>query len=213
MIDVQHSARAETPRRHRLPVAIAGAAAAFLIAGIAWTVGRNDRSTHDPAATPATTASPGQPVTFTVRWGSGAEITSNCQDAEQGCLYSRTAISFANFTGDITGDGTIAAVGNHPADQAGNPVDPTPDPYHDEGVSVYNVVGSIAGCGSGEFLLVEIVQFVNGGAGFGNYTGTWQIVPDSGRDELKSVSGRGTTTGRYGQAGVDRTLAGVVSCS
>jgi len=211
MIDVQHSAPVETPRRNRLSVAIA--AAAVLIAGIAWAVGRIDRSTHDPAAPPAITVSPGQPVTFTVRWSPRSNMTSRCQGAENACLYSNSLFSSARLAGDVTGNGTIADVGNHPADQAGNPVGFTPDPYHDEEVTVYNVLGSIAGCGSGEFLLVEIVQFVNGGAAIGDYTGTWQIVPDSGRGELKSVNGRGTMTGTYNRAVVRRTLTGVVSCS
>ena len=74
------------------------------------------------------------------------------------------------------------------------------------------VHGSVTGCGTGEFMIVEILQFV--GWENGAFVGTWQVIPGSGRGELADISGSGEVPGDPdGNTDVaPRIHTGVIDC-
>jgi hypothetical protein len=127
------------------------------------------------------------------------------------CVYRFGTPATAKFAGDIDGGGYQSVLWNFPLDEQDRVVD------HLEHVASYNVGANVAGCGTGEFLMVEMIQFVSGpdrDRPSGTYTGTWQIVPQSGRNGLESITGSGTSSGVFGTAqDVGRTLTGKVTCT
>lgn len=181
-------------------LALAAAAIALVAAVAAILPGREpDRS--------AVTA--GTPVTFVVHW-EYSEITSDCVPTSTTCLNHFDIPASARFTGDVEGEGMQAVYWNDPEDYPGRAVD------HLEHVGTYLVNGAIDGCGTGKFMLVEVMQFVSGAdrdRPTGTYKGTWQIVDSSGRGELSTVAGSGTSNGVFGTAGDEgRTFTGSITC-
>lgn len=184
-------------------VVVSAAAALVLIAGIVWIAGD---SSDDTSSTSGSTN------TFNIRWAY-SEAMEECPPAVGGaaCLNRFAMPAAATFTGDIAGVGNQVVLWNAQSDYEGRAVD------HIEHVATYNVEGEVAGCGSGAFMLIEIMQFVSGAdhdRDSGTYTGTWQIVPESGRGELASLSGSGTSQGGFGTApDAGREFTGSLTCS
>ena len=85
-----------------------------------------------------------------------------------------------------------------------------------EFVFTYLVDGAVAGCGDGEFLLYSALEYfetdgdIQANDPEGSWTGTWQVVPYSGRSELVGLSGSGTVSGRLGDPGF--TMTGSFQC-
>lgn len=177
------------------------AAAIALLAAIALII--PDRGSDQPAV------DGGVPVTFVVRWAY-SDVTQTCAGSSANCLNHFDIPASADFTGDVVGDGFQAVYWNAPIDFPDRSVD------HLEHIGTYLVTATISGCGTGQFMLVELMQFVSGAdrdRDTGTYKGTWQIVDGSGRDELSNISGSGTSDGVFGTASeVGRTFTGTLGC-
>ena len=187
------------PPRRRAWLTLAAAAAALLlvIAGI-WAVGRKDSTptgTHD--------------VSFTVVWGGGQHAYRCPADASSPmCAWTLAVPATAKFTGDIDGNAYQTVVWGNGDDFADRAV------RHEEQVATYVFGGTVAGCGTGEFVMIETVQILSGpDRDYSKATaiGTWEIVPDSGRNGLRTISGSGTSSGVYPD--LDRTASGTVTCT
>jgi hypothetical protein len=190
----------QRPRASWKWLALAAAVIALVVAVAAILPGRRS----DNAA-----ADRGSPVTFVVKWAY-SEVKSDCPPPSHECLNHFDIPASAGFTGDVRGDGVQALYWNNSADYPGQSVD------HLEHVGTYLVAATVRGCGTGKFMLVELMQFVSGAdrdRDTGTYKGTWQIVEGSGRDALRNVAGSGTSTGVFGKAGDEgRTFTGSISC-
>lgn len=189
-----------TPRRSRLAwVGGIAAAVILIVALVAVVSGRNDRTTPGDTSIP---------VTFTVTW-EYSDIRHECTPTNE-CLNHFDIPATSTFEGDVSGNGFQALYWNDPRDYPDQAVD------HLEHVGTYQVQAEVAGCGVGDFLLVEFMQFVSGpdrDRDTGTYKGTWQIVPNSGRGFLSALSGSGTSDGLFATAGdVGRTFTGSVTC-
>jgi hypothetical protein len=193
----------DPPRsRWRGPILAAAAIVAVACGGVALRALRDDGGS-------STASVPMQPATFSVTWDYTEQV-NHCLAAGRACLNGFGMPATAELGGTIEGSANQSVVWNAPADYTDADVD------HLEHVAVYNVSGTVEGCGSGELMIVEIMQFVSG-AGHdredGTYTGTWQIVPESGRVELTGVSGSGASNGLFATAGdVGREFTGTISC-
>lgn len=203
LVTIEKTATHDQTRRRTISAVASVAAVVLLVAGIGLIASRD---TDSPASVNATE------VTFTVMWAY-SEIVNECAESTSTrvCLNRFEMPAAAEFSGDIVGAGNQVVLWNDPADYPGQDVD------HLEHVVTYNVEAEVEGCGAGEFMLVEMMQFVSGAArdrDSGTYIGTWQIVTESGRNGLASIEGRGTSTGLFGTAGdVGRTFTGTANCT
>lgn len=181
--------------------AVAAAAVLLIVALVAVLTRNSDDDDTPPAA--------GTPVTFTVTW-EYSDVRSECTPSNE-CLNHFDIPATTTFSGDVKGQGLQALYWNDPVDYPGKAVD------HLEHVGTYQLDATVAGCGSGQFVLVEFMQFVSGpdrDRDSGTYIGTWQIVPNSGRGALSTIAGSGTSTGNFGTAPQKgRAFAGNVTCS
>lgn len=189
-----------TPNRRAWRAALAVAAAAILILVGVWAVGRSDDTpagTHD--------------VSFTVTWHEGTTIRDCPSDVSSPiCAFRYDGSATAKFSGDIDGNAYQSVVWPFSDDFADRAV------RHEEKAATYVFGGSVAGCGTGEFLMVETLQSVSGADrdfSKGTTTGAWTIVPDSGRNGLRSISGSGTSTSQPVDFSRDRTFTGTVTCT
>jgi hypothetical protein len=190
--------RPATHRRHPwLTIAAAAAVLVLVVLGV-WAVGRND---NGPAGT--------HDVSFTVLWA--RSINENECPSDIGspmCAWKLHSPATAKFTGDISGNAYQSVVwGNS---------DGFPDRavQHEEKAATYVFGGTVAGCGTGEFLMIETVQIASGpdrDYSKGTAIGTWQIVPDSGRGDLRGISGNGSSSGLAPD--YDRSASGTVTCT
>jgi hypothetical protein len=105
-------------------------------------------------------------------------------------------------------------------DQAPYP-DVVPSLGHEEFVNTYEVIATIDGCATvpANFMMMEMTQTKQlKGIDFTTrsvYSGTWQIVPESGRGPLASLSGSGTSAGDITYSDDTtwaRTFTGTVTC-
>jgi hypothetical protein len=189
-------------RRRRWLVPVAAAVIA-LVAGAVIALARRD---HTNVVEPADS----NPVTFTIHWAY-SDVRHDCP-AESGamCMNHFDFPATSELKGDVVGAGYQGVFWNDPVDYIGQAVD------HLEHVGAYNVKATVAGCGTGEFMLMEMMQFKSGAdrdRPSGTYIGTWQIVPNSGRGALASISGSGTSRGVFGTAQADgRTFTGDIAC-
>lgn len=176
------------------------AAAALLIVALVAVLTRDSGDDTPPVSTSS--------VSFTVMW-EYSENRHECTPSLE-CINRFDLPATATFTGDVAGTGYQAVYWNEPV------VDEVRDVVHAEHVVMYQVRGSVAGCGSGLFTIAEITQFESGpGQDFdtGTYTGTWQIVPESGRGPLAALGGNGTTVAGFLAAQESgRTFTGTVTC-
>jgi hypothetical protein len=168
------------------------AAALLLVAGLSavvvTVVTRVDISPAPPLAVPPRT------VTFDAQWPplGGLEskecITTSVtyESAVDGRCW-RTFSGEATLTGDLEGTALWAMDAN-----LGTPGDANDSTVEIPAVfnGTYLVRAAIPGCGTGEFMIAESLRFV--GWASGQFIGTWQIMPASGRGDLTSISGSGT---------------------
>lgn len=192
---VEHHA----PQRRRTWLIVAAAAAAVLlmVAGV-WAVGRGDA---EPAGT--------RDVSFTVEWA-GGDNQHPCPTDVSGpiCAWTLPGPASAKFTGDLDGTAYQSVVWGNSDRFADRAV------LHEEKVATYVFGGTVAGCGTGQFVMIETVQIVSGpdeDYSTGTATGTWEIVPDSGRGDLRNISGSGTSSGLAPDYG--RSASGTVTCT
>ena len=190
-------------RRRRWLVPVAAAIIALVAVGVIALASREDTSTVVPADS--------HPATFTINWAY-SEVNHDCPTDVSAamCLNHFDIPATSELKGDVAGYGYQGVFWNGPVDYTGQAAD------HLEHVGAYNIKATVAGCGTGEFMLMEMMQFKSGAnrdRPSGTYLGTWQIVPDSGRDALASISGSGTSRGVFGTAQADgRTFTGTIAC-
>jgi hypothetical protein len=197
--DPQVTAPTRRPRRSWM-LASTAAAMALIVAAV-WVVARDDgsaASTHD--------------VAFTVVWNVRTTVTDCPTDiTDPPCAFRYEGSATSKFTGDVDGRAYQSIVWPNSDDFAGRAV------RHEEKAATYLFSGTVAGCGTGMFLMVQTVQSVSGpdrDFGTGTSTGAWQIVPNSGRDGLSTISGSGTSSGQpthLDTAG--QSFIGAVSCA
>jgi hypothetical protein len=194
----------------RMPRWLAAVAAVVLVAGaVALIASRRGDST--PADVPAPTID----VQFETQWppmfgleskeciATGVEYESA---NNQRCL--RKFAGEAQLSGDITGTALWAMIGNNGvAADANDSAVAIPAAFN----GTYLVHGDVAGCGSGEFMIAEQLEFV--GWASGQFVGTWQVLPGSGRGDLAKIAGSGTVlAAATDDPNVSRTHMGAVSC-
>jgi hypothetical protein len=124
------------------------------------------------------------------------------------CAFRYDSPATSKFTGDIDGHAYQSVVWGGSDDFADRAV------RHEEKSATYVFGGTVAGCGSGEFLMTETVQIVSGpdrDFSKGTAIGTWQIVADSGRNHLRTISGGGTSSGLAQD--YSRSYTGTVTCT
>ena len=189
----------QTGRRHRgwMPALAAAAAVVLVIAGV-WVMRRADDQ-----------ATAGRDVAFTVRWASAAQFNDCPTDVEVPvCAGTLPRPATATFTGDIAGNAYQSVVAGDSDDFADRAV------RHEDKVATYVVDGTVSGCGTGQFVLVETLQVVSGpdrDYSTGTFGGTWFIVADSGRGDLRDIAGSGTSSGPASET--DRELTGSITCT
>jgi hypothetical protein len=196
--------RTVLPSRRRRWMAPAAAAIIALgaVGVIAW-ARRDEPTVVEPADA--------VPVSFTIHWAY-SDVQRDCPTDVSAtmCMNHFDFPTSSQLKGDVAGYGYQGVFWNAPADYSGQTVD------HLEHVGAYNIKATIAGCGTGEFMLMEMMQFKSGAEHdrpSGTYIGTWEIVPESGRDGLVSITGSGTSHGVFGTAQADgRTFTGTIAC-
>lgn len=200
-------------RRSRPPVRwLSAAAVTILVLGaVGLLLARRD------ASTPPGVAGVPIPVTFDVQWPAlGGLETKDCiattvtyEWAQDGSCW-RTFVGEVTLSGDIIGAGLWAMHANLgvAGDERDSRVE-VPSAFN----GTYLVRADVDGCGSGEFMISEPLTFV--GWASGQFTGTWQVVPGSGRGELASITGSGLVVGSpvdETDPDAPRTHVGTVSC-
>ena len=190
-------------RRRRWLVPVAAGLIALVAGGVIALALRDDTKVVEPANS--------NPVTFTIHWAY-SDVRHDCPTDVFGamCVNHFDMPASSEFKGDVAGVGYQGLFWNDPVDYSGQAVD------HLEHVGAYAVKATVAGCGTGEFMLMEMMQFKSGAdrdRPTGTYIGTWQIVPNSGRGALTSISGSGTSHGVFGTAQAEgRTFTGGIAC-
>jgi hypothetical protein len=188
---------------------LAVAAALLLVVGV---VALTQANSNDPADTPGTA---GFEVAFETTWPwlgdvgkqecfSGLSTDSELADAGN-CLRVFNVIT--DFVGDISGQAATNIIAGVGSSRDGDATVVLTTPHN----ITYLFRGSISGCGTGEFMIAEVLEFVGWESGM--YVGTWQIVPGSGRGELQGVSGSGIVEPQDATgAEMVRPHVGTVSC-
>jgi hypothetical protein len=195
----QHSSRAS-----RTPWLIAAAAVVLGVVGVTIAVNRDQSSSASLSPSTTTTVSNGRSVTFTVDWSEDGKTNDCAATKALACLYHFAIPGVAPFEGDVAGTSYQAVFWSEPdLDAKGT--------AHVEHVATYMVNATVKGCGSGRFMLEELVQYAwpNDHEDQGTYRGTWTVVPHSGRGDLVKLSGSGTSEGPPSGA---RTLSGAINC-
>jgi hypothetical protein len=156
------------------------------------------------------------PVDFDVSWPDLADLeTVNCVESRTSYLSAKGLRCFREFTGpneltgDIEGTALWTMLGNlgSSADAEDSAV-LIPATFN----GTYIVKATIEGCGTGEFMIVEQLRF--DGWASGAFSGTWQVLPGSGRDDLANLAGGGTVPGDFPDEGIDGSdRTGVLTCS
>lgn len=186
---------------------LAAAAALLLVAGVVTLRSIGD----DPSPTSDTSATAGA-VNFDTVWPPLADAqTQRCIDTDVVYEWAEVRSCIRSFEGEVTLSGDIvgSALWAMLANQ-GTAADP--DDAEAAITATFNgtylVKADVAGCGSGEFMIAEQLRFL--GWASGQFAGTWQIIPGSGRGELASITGSGTMPA----ADTDTTRAhtGTISC-
>ena len=145
---VELEARPHDPPRSRWrgPILAAAAIVAVASGGVAFGALRDDGGS-------ATASVPMQPVTFSVAW-EHTEQVNHCLAVGRACLNGFAMPATAELGGTIEGTANQSVLWNAPADY------PDADVDHLEHVAAYIVSGTVEGCGSGELMIVEVMQFV-----------------------------------------------------
>jgi hypothetical protein len=202
-VELDHQSIARSPRR----ALVAAAGIILLVVAVAVVAGRGNGDRH-PAAS---TLPPGaRNVTFVVHWSYG-DTAHDCGIAPNlPCMNHFAIPSSSTLKGDIDGTAFQGLFWNDPAEYPGQRIN------HLEHVAAYEVKADVVGCGFGQFTIVETMQYRSGpndDLDSGTYMGTWRIVDESGRGDLRSIAGSGTSSGVFGTAGTDgRTFTGTIEC-
>ena len=168
---------------------LAAAAAGVLVAG-AIALFASRRGEPSPASVPVPIE-----VQFETQWpGLGGLESKECiatavnyESADNGGGCLRKFVGEAQLSGDITGTALWAMIANvGVAADANDSAVEIPAAFN----GTYLVRGDVAGCGSGEFMIAEQLEFV--GWASGQFIGSWQILPGSGRLDLAEIAGSGT---------------------
>jgi hypothetical protein len=202
-IELDHQATARSPRR----ALVAAAGIILLVAAIALVAGRGKGDQHPAASTLAPGA---RNVTFVLHWSYG-DTTQDCGIAPNlPCMNHFAIPASSTLTGGIDGTAFQGLFWNDPAEYPGQRIN------HLEHVAAYEVKADVDGCGTGQFTIVETMQYRSGpndDLDSGTYIGTWRIVDESGRGDLSSIAGSGTSSGVFGTAPTDgRTFTGTIEC-
>jgi len=198
---------AASPRHRRLLIATSVAAVSVAAVVLAFQFGRKSDS---PAAVP-----PPRQVSFDVAWPDLRELESvQCVETRTSYFSANNLRCFrrwtgeAELTGDIQGTALWTMLGNNgePADADDSAV-LIPATFS----SSYIVKATIDGCGSGEFMVVEHLRF--DGWESGAFSGTWQVLPGSGRRELADIAGAGIVPGDFPADGTSQSSrSGQLTC-
>jgi hypothetical protein len=221
LVNIELTPTEPSSRPRWMMFAAAAAVIALVIVGAAL-AGRGHNKDVQPAdsldATTTVLPASTHAVTFTVTWSMG-EMLRECvigNLGHRGCLNHFQMPAASTFEGDVAGQAYEGVFWNDPTT-----TDPSPNLRHEEFIVTYGVDGTVLGCGSGEtgeFMLMEMMQLKGDPASFAThapFTGTWQIVPASGRTNLATISGSGTSSGdmTYGDPIKRvRTFTGTVTC-
>lgn len=201
--------RLEAPTRRNPRLAIAAAALVALgLAGAAVAL----TSVDDPVET---TADRGRVVAFDITWPDldGLE-TARCLETDVIYDWAPDGHCVRRFEGEVQLDGDLAGTALWTMEgNLGLQADP-----EDSAVLVpatfnatYLVRATVEGCGTGEFMIAEQLRF--DGFESGGFSGTWQVLPGSGRDDLASIAGGGAVPGdAAGAATTQATRTGRISC-
>jgi hypothetical protein len=203
-IELDHQPTARSPRR----ALVAAAGIILVVAAIALVAGRGNGDQHPAASTLAPGA---RNVTFVLTWSYDGKVHDCGLTANQPCMNHFAIPASSTLKGDIDGTAFQGRFWIDAAEYPGQHV------HHLEHVAAYEVKGDVAGCGFGQFTIVETMQFRSGpndDEDSGTYVGTWRIVDESGRLSLSSIAGSGTSSGSFSTAGTDgRTFTGTITCS
>jgi hypothetical protein len=202
-VELDHQSTARSPRR----ALVAAAGIILLVVAVAVVAGRGNGDRH-PAAS---TLSPGaRNVTFVVHWSYGDRVHDCGTAPNQPCMNHFAIPSSSTLKGDIEGTAFQGLFWNDPAEYPGQRIN------HLEHVAAYEVKADVVGCGLGQFTIVETMQYRSGpndDQDSGTYVGTWRVVDESGRGDLSSIAGSGTSSGVFGTASTDgRTFTGTIAC-
>jgi hypothetical protein len=203
-IELDHrQATARSPRR----ALVAAAVIVLVVAAVALVAGRGNSDQH-PAAS---TLPPGaRKVSFVLHWSYDGKVHDCGTSVNLPCMNHFAIPSSSTLTGDVSGTAFQGLFWNDLAEYPGKNVS------HLEHVAAYEVKGDVTGCGFGLFTIVETMQFRSGpndDQDSGTYLGTWRVVDESGRLNLSTITGSGTSSGVFGTAGTDgRTFTGAITC-
>jgi len=202
-VSIVHTDRTDHAHRpSRTPWFVAAAAVVFGVVGLTIAFTRDQKATA--RLSPPTTVTTDRPVTFTIDWSETGRTSDCAVTTALACLHHFGMPGAAPFAGDVAGTSYQAVFWNEPDLDAKQMA-------HVEHIATYMVNAAVKGCGSGRFMLEELVQYMwpNDHEDEGTYRGTWTIVPHSGRGDLTAISGSGTSEGPPGGA---RTLTGAINC-
>ena len=140
-------------------------------------------------SSPADVPVPNVDVQFEAQWPPLSGLESNeCVNAgvdyesanNGGCL--RMFAGEAELSGDITGTALWTMVANNGvAADANDSAVERPAAFN----RTYLVQGNVAGCGAGDFMIDQQLRFVPWASG--QFVGTWQVLPGSGRGGLAPI--------------------------
>lgn len=192
------------PRRPRW---LAAAAAVILLLGAAAIVVMR---TDGGAPADATD------VTFEVQWP-GLADSQNPRCVETATVYESARSTHclrgysgeARLTGGVDGVALFDMAANQGAEPSAGEIPADLATFN----ATYLVKGTVAGCGTGEFMIAEVLRFL--GWENGQFDGTWQVMRGSGRGELAGISGSGIVDPSPLGAGTDedpRTHSGTIDC-
>jgi len=198
-----------TWNRPRMLVAASVAAIAVAAGVVALQLDRD--SDAPPVAAPAAQHA----IAFEIEWPDLRSVEGvNCVESETTYFSATDGRCFREFvgevpmTGDVDGTGLWAMLGN--LGEAAN-ADDTSVNVPSAFTATYIVKATVAGCGQGEFMVSEQLRF--DGWESGAFSGTWEIVPGSGRQDLSDISGGGLVPGDFPARNTSQaTRTGQVSC-
>jgi hypothetical protein len=196
-------------RRSRF-AAIVGIAAAVAIGAFLVV-----RSGNDGPAPDNVTSSSLHDVSFELTWPDLQGLESpDCLETDTTYAWARDDRCFRRFsgettlTGDVSGTALWMMLGNvgEGADAQDSAVK-IPSTF----TGTYLVRATVDGCGTGEFMITEQLRF--DGWESGAFSGTWHVVPGSGRGDLSTIEGSGEAPGvNEGRDTTQATRLGQLGC-
>ena len=202
--------RPHQPRHRRSRfVAVTAVAAAVAVGALIFTRVRDDGS-------PNVTSTSVHEVAFDLAWPDLPGLESpDCIESAVTYAWAQNGHCFRRFTGtvaltgDVSGTALWMMLGNFGlAATAQDSAVKIPAAF----TGTYLVKATVEGCGTGEFMISEQLRF--DGWESGAFSGTWQVVPGSGRGELSKISGGGQVPGDFPSRNTTQaTRKGQLGCS